>query len=157
MENKIRFRELTKDDVPRMHELEKLCFTLPWSEDMLSEEMDDNPFALYIGAFCERILIGYLGIWRILDEAHMTNLAVHPDHRRQGIAKALINRMKKTMTQNGVKNMTLEVRESNEAARNLYRSMGFEDAGRRKRYYSDNGEDALIMWCCDFRCHDGSE
>ncbi len=61
------------------------------------------------------------------------------------------------MTQNGVKNMTLEVRESNEAARNLYRSMGFEDAGRRKRYYSDNGEDALIMWCCDFRCHYGSE
>ncbi len=151
------YRELVRADVPRMHEMERLCFSMPWSENMLNEEMDENPFARYIGAFTDGVLVGYVGIWRILDEAHMTNLAVHPDYRRQGIAKALLNRMKKMMTKVGVKSMTLEVRESNEVARNLYRSMGFSDAGRRKCYYSDNGEDAVIMWCREFRCHDGDE
>lgn len=151
------FRTLEREDVPRIHELERLCFSLPWSEQTLNEEMDANPFALYLGAFVGDRLIGYVGTWRILDEAHMTNLAVHPNFRRRGIAKALVSRIKQIMAENGVTSMTLEVRESNHVARALYRSMGFSDAGRRKRYYSDNGEDALIMWCRDFRWHKDGE
>jgi len=124
---------------------------------MLTTELEDNSFALYIGAFTNGLLIGYVGSWKIGEEAHLTNLAVHPDHRRRGIAKALLEKLMDWARNAGVVSMTLEVRESNEIARNLYRSMGFFDAGRRRRYYSDNGEDAVIMWRRESDCQSPNE
>ena len=140
------FRTLTVADVPRVHQMEKLCFSMPWSENMLAQEIRDNPYALYLGAVEDGVLIGYVGAWRILDEAHMTNLAVHPDHRRKGIGRRLMERLRETLVKEGVRSMTLEVREGNQVARGLYASLGFRPAGRRKGYYSDNGEDAVVMW-----------
>ncbi len=141
-------------DVQQMHAIETLCFAMPWSTDSLLQEMDNNPYAWYLGAFLENALVGYVGIWKIIDEAHMTNLAVHPKFQRQGIARELLRRVKQYAVESGANSMSLEVRESNAAAQNLYVSMGFSAVGRRKRYYSDNKEDALIMWCRDLHCHD---
>ena len=152
--SKLRYRRLDAQDVPEMHVIERLCFALPWSEASLLEEMDDNPFAWYLGAFCDEDLVGYVGIWKIMDEAHMTNLAVRPDFQRLGIAKKLIRQIKQQALEMGAGSMTLEVRESNIVAQKLYNAAGFSTVGRRKRYYSDNNEDALIMWCHDLHCHD---
>ncbi len=148
------FRQLTGSDVQQMHVIETLCFALPWSMDSLLQEMNDNPFAWYLGAFDGKTLAGYVGIWKIMDEAHMTNLAVHPQYQRRGIARELLKHVKRYALKTGADSMTLEVRESNIAAQNLYTSMGFTAVGKRRRYYSDNNEDALIMWCRDLHCHD---
>jgi ribosomal-protein-alanine N-acetyltransferase len=147
------YRRVAFEDVPRMNEIEQRCFATPWSVRSLEEELCDNPYALYWGAYRAGVLVGYVGVWIVMDEAHMTNLAVHPDHRRRGIAKTLLEDIKRMARRAGARSMTLEVRESNAAARRLYASMGFVDAGRRARYYADNNEDAIIMWCNDLRWH----
>jgi ribosomal-protein-alanine N-acetyltransferase len=152
--SKIEYRRLQLADVQRMHEIEMLCFSVPWSLASLYREMDNNPFAVYLGAYDGRLLVGYVGIWRIMDEAHMTNIAVVPDYQRRGIARNLLIRIINMARSEGAQSMTLEVRESNSIARKLYASMGFLDIGRRKGYYTDNKEDAIIMWCHDLRCHD---
>jgi ribosomal-protein-alanine N-acetyltransferase len=118
--NPVIYRQLESRDVPAMRVIEELCFASPWSIKSLAEEMEDNPYAFYLGAFYNNILVGYIGIWRIVDEAHMTNLAVHPVHRRQGFARELLKRIKRYAFNSGAMSMTLEVRESNKVAQNLY-------------------------------------
>ena len=115
-DNSLLFRQLTALDVQQMHGIETLCFALPWSISSLLQEMDSNPYAWYLGAFYGDTLAGYVGIWKIIDEAHMTNLAVHPAYQRQGIARELLRRVKQYAVESGANSMTLEVRESNMAA-----------------------------------------
>jgi ribosomal-protein-alanine N-acetyltransferase len=91
-------------------------------------------------------VVGYGGMWFIIDEAHVTNIAVHPDYRQRKIGEMIVQEMIKTAKENGINGMTLEVRVSNTAAINLYKKLGFVDYGIRKGYYADTGEDALIMW-----------
>lgn len=133
-------------DVKGMAELDVLCFAAPWSEESFRQEVSENNLALYLAAEIEGELVGYAGIWAIIDEGHITNVAVHPNHRRRGIAKALMEVLIASCEEEGLVRQTLEVRPSNEAALRLYESYGFQEAGRRKGYYEDNGEDALIMW-----------
>jgi len=92
------------------------------------------------------LVVGYSGMWVILDEGHITNVAVHPEHRGKQIAESLLLELIKAGVVRGVRRVTLEVRPSNRAALNLYNRLGFVSAGRRKGYYSDTGEDAIIMW-----------
>lgn len=127
-------------------EIEHLSFAIPWSREAFRQEILHNQLARYQIAIEGGRAIAYGGIWLILDEAHITNIAVHPDYRGKGVGKKLIEDLIETAQKKGMVQMTLEVRKSNKVAIHLYESFGFEIAGVRKGYYADNHEDALIMW-----------
>lgn len=140
-------RAMTIKDVNGVYEIERLCFTIPWSKDSFRSEIKRNKNANYtVVVSDDGNIIGYGGLWLVIDEAHITNVAIHPEYRRLGIARALIKTMMNKASSKNISGMTLEVRESNIAARNLYQSLGFEKGGLRKGYYPDNGENAIIMW-----------
>ena len=133
------------DDIANVVEVEIKSFEIPWSKESFENELKNN-LALYLVAKVEEKAVGYVGVWKIFDEGHITNVAVHPDFRGQGLAKALISELLSLCRKDGINSFTLEVRESNIIAQNLYKSFGFLEAGKRKAYYSDNNEDAIIMW-----------
>lgn len=126
--------------------VEHLSFTVPWSRESFTQELMTNGFAHYIAAIENDVVIGYAGMWKIEDEGHITNVAVHPEFRGTHIGKKLMEALIKLAKDSGIRAMTLEVRKSNYIALNLYKSLGFTEAGIRKNYYSDNREDAIIMW-----------
>ena len=130
--------------VAAVAELEKACFSAPWSETSVREELT-NPLSLWLVALAGGQVAGYVGSQTVLDEADMMNLAVAPRHRRQGIARQLVEALGNALRAQGVQSLTLEVRASNEAAIQLYRSLGFTQVGRRPRYYTKPTEDALIL------------
>ena len=125
--------------------MENRCFSIPWTRGMFENELF-NPNAFYAVLEVSGKICGYAGIWKILNEGHITNIAVHPDCRRLGYGKLLIKTLIDYAEKNDITSLTLEVRASNKPAISLYESFGFKSSGRRKRYYSDNNEDALIMW-----------
>ena len=133
------------NDIDRIAELEEICFSDPWTRESVRQEIEDNPLALYIVAELDQKVVGYAGIWWIVDEGHITNVAVDPQYRGKHIGEAIIAVMLDTARKEGIDRFTLEVRVSNEPAKNLYRKFGFAEAGIRPKYYKDN-EDALIMW-----------
>ncbi len=135
---------MTEDDVLSIAELEKRCFKVPWSEKSFRDEMK-NKLAVYYVAKQDGKNIGYAGFWRVAGEGDITNVAVLPEYRRRGIGSMLIAEMVKTAEREKLSLLTLEVRKSNTAAQGLYKVFGFDIIGERKRYYSDNGEDAWIM------------
>ena len=133
-------------DIAAIEEIEKLCFATPWSYESLKYDIVENNRALYLVAEIEGEICGYVGIWKIVDEGHITNVAVAPTHRRKHIASALLESLFRVTERAGVVRHTLEVRAGNEGAIKLYESFGFKADGLRKGYYEDNGEDAVIMW-----------
>ena len=133
-------------DIDEIVEIENLCFTIPWARFSFLNELMSNKFAHYhVIRFNSRI-IGYLGLWKVIDEGHITNIAIHPDYRRIGMASKLLEYILKFSLDQNIASLTLEVRKSNTAAQELYKKYGFTEAGVRKSYYSDNNEDAIIMW-----------
>lgn len=126
--------------------VEHLSFTIPWSRNSFVQEITENEFAHYIVAQENGMIVGYAGLWKIQDEGHITNIAVHPEFRGIKIGKMLMGELINLARSLGINSMTLEVRRSNTIARNLYEGYGFTEAGFRKRYYADNNEDAIIMW-----------
>jgi ribosomal-protein-alanine N-acetyltransferase len=124
--------------------LEQVCFTEPWSRESLLSELD-NPVAVYIAAERDGLVEGYAGMHAILDEGHITNVAVSPGCRRQGLGRRLCQALMREAERRDLRLLTLEVRESNFAARAMYRELGFTDAGRRKGYYQTPPEDAILM------------
>ena len=139
------FRQMKENDVARVAELERICFRTPWSYNSLLGELS-NDVAYYIVAVEGDLIIGYAGVWIMFDEAHMTNIAVDPDYRKRGVATGMILSLMKEGLKRGAERMTLEVRENNHSAQRLYASLGFAYAGMRKHYYTDTGENALILW-----------
>lgn len=139
-------RRLNIDDLPAVLEIERRSFHEPWSEESYRHELSTNPIARYWGVFIEEQLVGFAGYWLILDEGHISNVAVHPDHRGKGLSKLLMAAVISECRLAEGRRMTLEVRESNTTAQNLYIKFGFSVAGKRPGYYSDNNETALIMW-----------
>jgi ribosomal-protein-alanine N-acetyltransferase len=135
------------EDLEEVLEIEICSFTIPWSRNSFLYELLENQRALYLVAknSCNKV-VGYIGLWIIFDEGHITNLAVHPSARRQGAAKILLKSLIKTAQEKGIKHLTLEVRRSNLSAQELYQKLGFVHMGVRRKYYLDNNEDALIMW-----------
>ena len=133
-------------DILAIEELEKQCFATPWSYESLKYDIVENNRALYLVAEIEGEIVGYVGIWKIVDEGHITNVAVSPAHRRKHVASALLETLFRVTERAGVVQHTLEVRAGNEGAIKLYEGFGFKEAGLRKGYYEDNGEDAIIMW-----------
>ncbi|MBE6986307.1 MAG: ribosomal-protein-alanine N-acetyltransferase [Ruminococcaceae bacterium] len=130
--------------VSQVAQLEKLCFSDPWSENSIASELE-NPLALWLVAEKNGAVVGYVGSQTVMDETDMMNIAVHPDHRRQGIAEALIEALIAVLKRKGSYCLTLEVRASNENARRLYEKLGFCQAGIRKNYYRNPREDAIIL------------
>ena len=126
-------------------EIERLCFAVPWSEASIEAEFEDNLAHYFISSVGESI-VGYCGYWRILDEAHITNIAVHPDYRGRGIGAGLLGVMLADIEADGIHAVTLEVREGNTPALKLYEAFGFETAGIRKNYYQKEKKNAIIMW-----------
>ena len=139
-------RQANINDAEQIHEIEKISFPEPWSIDSIRYEFEENSRAFYVVAELENIIVGYVGLWWIDDEGHITNVAVMPGYRNRKIASGLIQVMLEYTTKEGISHHTLEVRASNLPAINLYEKYGFKVEGRRKGYYSNNGEDALIMW-----------
>ena len=137
-------RRMNLADAPAAEELDRLCFSQPWPDGSFTREVF-NP-----GARCWVVeedgqLVGALVIWLVLDEAHIATIATHPDYRRRGIGRALLQTGMDAAYAEGARIYHLEVRAGNAAAIKLYETFGYEIVGRRPRYYHDNGEDALLM------------
>ena len=130
--------------VSQVAALEKLCFSTPWSERSVAGELE-NPLSLWLVAADGSRVLGYVGSQSVMDEADLMNLAVLPEFRRQGIAEALLGSLHRLLVAQGVRQVSLEVRASNEAARSLYGALGYQQVGRRPNYYVSPREDGLIL------------
>ncbi|HUH96132.1 MAG TPA: ribosomal protein S18-alanine N-acetyltransferase [Anaerolineales bacterium] len=143
---KVLIRRMTVDDVPVAAQLDRMSFSLPWPEHAFYYEVKDNSAArCFVAETEDRKVIAMIVSWVILDELHIATLAVHPDYRRQGIGARILMKALQDGYEAGTRYALLEVRAGNAAAQNLYRKFGFKAAGRRPRYYKDNGEDAILM------------
>ncbi|HWI54223.1 MAG TPA: ribosomal protein S18-alanine N-acetyltransferase [Desulfobacteria bacterium] len=142
----IRFIPMEKSHLDEVLEIESQSFPTPWSRSSFTHEITGNDFACYFAAMEGGKVVGYAGMWIILDEGHITTIAVHPSRRRCRIGKSLMNMLINEAKSRGCVRMTLEVRPSNPGAIDLYEKLGFVSFGVRPGYYSDTGEDAVIMW-----------
>ncbi len=136
---------MTVDDVPDVHRIERASFPVPWPDYAFRQELQTNRLAHYMVVRVLEETVAYGGLWMMVDEAHVTTFAVLPQWRRHGVGGRLLLEMTHLARDLGARVMTLEVRLSNAPARSLYQQFGFRPVGVRPRYYSDNGEDALIM------------
>lgn len=143
----INYRLMTKEDVPAVHHIEETVFPTPWTLESFYYEVEQNKQAHYIVAEdATGQILGFCGMWVVLDESQITNVAVVSAGRGQGMGEALMRESITLAKSMGVTIMSLEVRVTNIVAQNLYRKLGFQDGGIRKGYYTDNQEDALVMW-----------
>jgi [ribosomal protein S18]-alanine N-acetyltransferase len=138
-------RKMTVEDIPVVVQLDQISFSLPWPERSFRFEVTDNPASRCWVAEVDGRLVGMVVAWLLVDEVHIATLATHPDYRRQGIASVLLSHILLKGIEQGARSSFLEVRESNLAAQEMYRKFGYEAMGRRKRYYRDNDEDAILM------------
>ena len=140
----MRIVKMQPEHVAAVAEMERQCFSDPWSEKSVASELD-NPLSLWLIAEADGVVAGYVGSQTVLDSSDMMNLAVSQDFRRQGIGEQLVNSLTEALAEKGVKTLLLEVRISNEPAKQLYQKLGFEIVGKRPRYYEKPREDALIL------------
>ncbi len=158
----VRYRLMALADVPRVHEIDRLSFSMPWTERSYRFEITENRNSLILVAEVEEPgthsvpgaqqapevpgdLVGMIVVWVILDEAHIATIAVHPAYRGQGIGRGLLARGLGQAYERGARLAFLEVRRSNLVAQKMYENFGFKVVGQRPRYYQDNNEDALLM------------
>lgn len=140
-------RRMRMKDIDAVTAIEQATFARPWSRESFCQELERNVAARYLVAETDGRVVGYAGAWIILDESHITNIAVADEYRGRGIGKLLTRALLQYLSNLGACYATLEVRVSNERAQNLYKSLGFVSVGKRKRYYEDNQEDAFLMVC----------
>lgn len=140
----IKIEKMTEADIKSVSELENECFSKPWSEASIEEELYNNN-ALFLVAKLNDRIVGYIGMHIILDEGYITNIAVNLASRHMGVGKSLLKYVCDYATANNFTFVTLEVRKSNIAAINLYRQFGFKEVGTRKNFYSDPQEDAILL------------
>ena len=136
---------MIKEDLDQVLEVSSLSLKESWDLDSFSKELS-NPLAKYLIAKINDKVVGFVGVWTIIDEGHITNMAVHPEFREKGVGSLLLTSLIERSKDWGCPSLTLEVRSSNNAAKGLYKKFGFLEEGLRKNYYRDNSEDALIMW-----------
>jgi len=138
-------RRMTLEDIPAVHEIDMLSFSLPWPERSFCFELTQNPVSRGWVAEADGRIVAMLVLWFIVDEAHIATIAVHPDFRRQGIGEQILLSSLRAVHMEGARRAFLEVRAGNAAAQDMYKKYGFEFAGVRPRYYKDNNEDAYLM------------
>lgn len=142
----INFTGMQKEHIDQVVEIERQSFPTPWSAVAFRQEIESNDLAYYIVALENDNVIGYAGMWIILDEGHVTTLAVNPLYRKQGIGESLLIKLIQEARRRFCLRMTLEARPTNYHALHLYEKRGFVSYGLRPGYYTDTGEDAVIMW-----------
>lgn len=145
--------DMTPADIPHITAIERRCYAMPWQESAYYTELA-NSCATYLVARLGERVVGYAGMWVIMDEAHITTIAVDPDYRGRRYAERLMLALIERAQRLGANRATLEVREGNRVARHLYRLFGFEDTAVRKCYYTDNQENAIVMWAEGLRTAD---
>jgi ribosomal-protein-alanine N-acetyltransferase len=139
-------------DIRTVMRIEALSFTTSWPQSAFASELNDNKLAYYfVGRVPGGDIVAYGGIWVIVDDSHITTIAVHPDWRGKKYGEAMLVHLLHEATDRGASWITLEARESNEVAQNLYRKYGFTTVSTRRAYYSDNGENAVVMWAGNLR------
>ncbi|WP_017379535.1 ribosomal protein S18-alanine N-acetyltransferase [Paenisporosarcina sp. TG-14] len=147
MDDMIIYRKMTESDIDGVLKIEQEAFSLPWTRDAFVQEMTSNLHAYYVVAEnSEGKIVGFCGMWIVVDESHITNVAVTEQLKGQGIGEGLMREAIQVSKESGVVLMTLEARVSNTVAQNLYRKLDFQNGGIRKGYYTDNQENALVMW-----------
>jgi len=144
--SQINIRRMNEIDIDGVLSVEEQSFTTPWSRDGFVTEMK-NELSYYLIMSDAGKIIGYAGMWLIVDEAHVTNVAIVPGYRGQKLGEKLMTALIECAKERGALRMTLEVRASNTVAQGLYAKFGFTSQGIRRKYYTDTQEDALIMWC----------
>lgn len=144
MQNEILIVPMTEEHTPQVAQLETLCFSDPWPLAAVESELE-NELSYWLVAVEQEQVVGYVGSQTVLGEADIMNVAVHPGHRRKGIAVRLLNRLQSDLSGAGVYSLTLEVRASNDPAIGLYQGLGYVQVGRRPGYYRNPKEDALIL------------
>lgn len=142
----LRVREMRVDDIDAVYEIETACFPSPWSKESFEKELTANELAHYYVVAVDGEIAAYGGFWAVLEEAHITNIACKPSYQGNGYGEAVTLGLISHAKVLELERVTLEVRVSNEKAKRLYHKLGFKDVGIRPKYYSDNQEDALIMW-----------
>ncbi len=145
----VTIRPMRLDDIEYVSRLERRCYTLPWSSSAYVTEVGNSNAYYTVAVQPDGTIAGYCGMWVIMDELHMTTIAVDPAVRGRKIGERLLIDLIREGIKRGSERATLEVRERNTVAHNLYVKYGFEDVAVRKSYYSDNGENAIIMWAND--------
>lgn len=143
---RVRFEPMRVTDLDEVLAIEQASFPTPWSRAAYHRELVTNGYATYIVGRAGGRVVSYGGMWVVLDEAHVTNVAVHPARRNAGLGRQTMLALEEKARELGACRMTLEVRVSNMAARYLYESLGFRGTGVRRNYYSDTHEDAIVMW-----------
>ncbi|MDG5473107.1 ribosomal protein S18-alanine N-acetyltransferase [Jeotgalibacillus sp. ET6] len=146
MKDELEFRWMTMSDIDAVLAVEQESFSVPWKRVAFENELTVNQFAKYLLLLKNEEVIGYCGLWLIMDEAHVTNIAILPKLRGQKLGEQLMKKVLEFAEDAGARTVTLEVRVSNDIARSLYKKLGFLEGGIRKNYYTDNQEDALVMW-----------
>ena len=136
--------KMNKNHIAQIAELEKLCFNDPWSQNSIASELG-NKLSLWLVAEENGNVLGYVGSQTVLGETDMMNIATHPDYRKKGIGTSLINALIDVLAEQGSHSLMLEVRASNDPAISVYKKLGFDEIGRRKNYYRNPKEDALIL------------
>jgi len=139
-------KPMSEEDIDGVLNIEEKSFTTPWSREAFIMEVKKNNLAKYVVAEANGRIVGYGGMWLIIDEGHITNIAVDPEYRGKGIGNLILDGLVNICKEKGIERITLEVRRSNTVAQGLYRKYGFDDCGIRPGYYTDNKEDAVIMW-----------
>ena len=142
----IEIRPMTLAHLEEVYAIECGSFAIPWPKNDIRREIDDNPRAHYWTALDGPAVVGYAGMWHVVNEGHITNIAVKAERRRQGIGRMLLQKLIDQARELEMIGLTLEVRVHNRPAQLLYTQMGFKHEGFRKNYYADTHEDALIMW-----------
>jgi [ribosomal protein S18]-alanine N-acetyltransferase len=142
----MRIEAMTQADLPAVLRIEGMSFSTTWPMNAFSNEIRDNKLAHYFVGRLGNEIVAYGGIWVILEDSHITTIAVHPDYRGLKLGEEMLLKLLDKAIAEGASWITLEVRESNDVAQKLYRKYGFTTVSTRRGYYSDNGENALVMW-----------
>ncbi|WP_058306285.1 ribosomal protein S18-alanine N-acetyltransferase [Gracilibacillus massiliensis] len=143
---KVQFRKMKESDIEAVMNIDKRSFPKPWPEDIYYEELNNNNYAVYFVALVDNKIVGFCGCWMILDEAQITNIAVDPSYRGKGYGQGLFQYVINYGIAHGIRLLSLEVRVSNVAAQRMYKNFGLQPGGIRKNYYTDNQEDAIVLW-----------
>ncbi|MCG3421262.1 ribosomal protein S18-alanine N-acetyltransferase [Oceanobacillus sp. GSFE11] len=144
--SEITIRKMEIADVDQVMEVERVSFTTPWTTDIFYQEIVDNQYAYYYVIEWNGRIVGYVGTWVVLEDAQVTNIAIMPELRGNKLGEKLFQYMLLQIKLIGATRLSLEVRESNIPAQKLYRKFGLVPGGIRKNYYTDNQEDAIVMW-----------
>lgn len=146
MSEAVHIREMKKEDIGEVYVIEKNTYTSAWTRDILEHEVLHNQHGIYAVIEYEQQIVGYAGMWVVFDDAQITTIAIDPKFQGKKLGQQLFQYMLQTAHNLGVKHLSLEVRTSNVVAQNMYRKFGLVPGGLRKGYYTDNNEDAIVMW-----------